>query len=151
MSLISSLMTQDHRDCDHEFALAESLVARRDWDAAAKAVNAFAAALETHFSAEEEQLFPRFEAVTGMTHGPTEVMRGEHADMRSIIANLKDALARRDADDFAGEAETLLIMMQQHNMKEENILYPMCDARLATERDALTEALGQRITRKMPA
>ena len=151
MTLIATLMTQDHRDCDHEFALAESLVARREWDAAAKAVNDFASALEIHFNAEEQQLFPRFEAVTGMRHGPTEVMRGEHAEMRSIVASLKDALARRDADDFAGEAETLLIMMQQHNMKEENILYPMCDARLSAERDALTEDLGRRIARKTPA
>ena len=26
-----------------------------------------------------------------------------------------------------------MIMMQQHNMKEENILYPMCDQHLAGE------------------
>lgn len=151
MNPISTLMTQDHRDCDHEFAVAEHFVARREWDAAGQAVASFADALETHFGAEEGQLFPRFEAATGMTHGPTAVMRGEHAEIRSIVAGLKDALLRRDADDFAGEAETLMIMLQQHNMKEENILYPMCDARLPLERDALAEALGHSIARKTPA
>jgi hemerythrin-like domain-containing protein len=37
------------------------------------------------------------------------------------------ALADRDREDYAGYAETLLIMVQQHNLKEENMLYPLCD------------------------
>ena len=61
------------------------------------------------------------------------------------LAQLRAALDSRDLDEFAGEAETLLIMMQQHNMKEENILYPMCDLRLGGERDALVETLANRL------
>ena len=38
-------------------------------------------------------------------------------------------------------ADTLLIMMQQHNMKEENILYPMCDQHLAGETPELLARL----------
>jgi hemerythrin-like domain-containing protein len=67
-----------------------------------------------------------------MTSGPTEVMRGEHRQMRDLLAQMKDALTSRDADAFSGAAETLLILMQQHNMKEENILYPMCDNALGS-------------------
>ena len=47
------------------------------------------------------------------------------------------ARAAQDADAYSGEAETLLIMMQQHNMKEENMLYPMCDQRLTDQTEAL--------------
>ena len=130
MSTIADLMTQDHRACDHDFACAETLAAKGDWPGATDALAAFSNALNAHFDAEEQQLFPAYEAATGMTQGPTQVMRAEHADMRATLARLQDALAARDGDEFAGEAETLLIMMQQHNMKEENILYPMCDARL---------------------
>lgn len=151
MTLIAELLTRDHRECDHDFARTESLVAKRDWDAAGKAAAVFAQALERHFDAEEQELFPRFEAVTGMTSGPTAMMRAEHAEMRKVLADLRSALARRDADDCAGEAETLLIMMQQHNMKEENILYPMCDARLAVERDALAADLAHRLSRAITA
>jgi hemerythrin-like domain-containing protein len=61
------------------------------------------------------------------------------------------ALAQRDGDEFAGEAETLLILMQQHNMKEENILYPMCDAHLAPECGALTQALDRHLNRDQHA
>ena len=145
MSTIAELMTHDHRACDHDFARAETLAAKADWSGAAEALDAFARALNAHFDAEEQHLFPAFEAATGMTHGPTHVMRAEHRDMRDALERLQAALRAQDGDDFAGEAETLLIMMQQHNMKEENILYPMCDMRLGGERDALVNTLAIRL------
>ena len=143
MTSIAELMTHDHRSCDHDFARAETQVNKKNWNAAALALDAFATGLEAHFQAEEQELFPRFEAATGMTQGPTQVMRGEHAEMRATLAQLRAALASRDLDDFAGEAETLLIMMQQHNMKEENMLYPMCDAHLTGVQDELCGQLSQ--------
>ena len=42
---------------------------------------------------------------------------------------------------YLGVAETLLIMMQQHNMKEENVLYPMCDQHLAAEMAQVVQRL----------
>ncbi len=151
MTSIAEMMTHDHRLCDHAFARAETFAAKGEWDAAAQALNLFADALNAHFDAEEQELFPAFEAATGMTQGPTQVMRGEHVEMRATLTRLREALASRDADDFAGEAETLLIMMQQHNMKEENILYPMCDARLGAAATAMAGELGQRLTREHAA
>ena len=151
MATIADLMTHDHRACDHAFALAETLAARGEWENAAQALAEFAAALEAHFEAEEEQLFPRFEAVTGTAGGPTQVMRGEHADMRAVLAAMQDAMARRDSEDFAGEADTLIVMLQQHNMKEEGILYPMCDVRLAGERERLTAELARRLAARTEA
>lgn len=145
MTSIAELMTHDHRSCDHDFARAETFAAHKDWDAATLAFEAFASGLEAHFAAEEQYLFPRFEAVTGMTQGPTQVMRGEHAEMRAALVQMRAALAARNRDEYAGEAETLLIMMQQHNMKEENILYPMCDVRLGSERDTLVPELANRL------
>ena len=50
--------------------------------------------------------------------------------MNALIEVAEAALAQRDESEYSGFSETLLIMMQQHNMKEENILYPMCDAQL---------------------
>jgi iron-sulfur cluster repair protein YtfE (RIC family) len=118
---------QHHKHCDEIFADAEEACSKGNWSAGEKAFAEFASQLETHFLSEEEVLFPAFESATGMTSGPTEVMRGEHRQMRDLLAQMRASLANRDSDDFGGNAETLLIMMQQHNMKEENILYPMCD------------------------
>jgi iron-sulfur cluster repair protein YtfE (RIC family) len=43
------------------------------------------------------------------------------------------ALERADGAAYLGLSETLLMLMRQHNMKEENILYPMADQALAGE------------------
>ena len=60
-----------------------------------------------------------------MTAGPTQVMRMEHQQMRALVQDLDNALAAQDKDEYLGLSETLMVMMQQHNMKEEMMLYPM--------------------------
>ena len=76
-------------------------------------------------------------------------MRSEHEQMRELLAAAKKALDERDADDYSGTAETLLIMMQQHNMKEENVLYPMCDQQLAAQLATLLAQLESGISGAM--
>ena len=145
MESIRDLMAADHRQCDDCFVAVERSVARAAWSDADAEFERFLDAMLRHFDAEEAILFPAFEARTGMSMGPTQVMRGEHAQMRELLDAAKNALAARDADDYSGNAETLLIMMQQHNMKEENILYPMSDQHLAPQLDVLLPQLKSRI------
>jgi hemerythrin-like domain-containing protein len=97
--------------------------------------------MERHFAVEEETLFPAFETHTGMSAGPTEVMRMEHAEMRELFERLAAAATARDADEFLGLAETLNLMMQQHNMKEEQVLYALMDESLGGEAESLLAAL----------
>src|SRR5512135_1752513 len=141
MSFPTQILPDHHRHCDDLFVAAEAAVQRGDWAAAAPACAHFRAQMEAHFAAEEEMLFPAFERVAGGA-GPTRVMRFEHEQMRPLMAQLEDACARRDADAYAGAAETLLILMQQHNMKEENILYPMCDQALGPDAERLAAQMS---------
>lgn len=127
MTSIQEFMTQDHRHCDDSYAATEEQVAAGQWGNAAGCWQAFRNALDIHLRREEEVLFPAFEAKTGMSQGPTAVMRTEHEQMRSIVAQMDAALVERDAESFLGLAETLMILTQQHNMKEEQVLYPMSD------------------------
>jgi iron-sulfur cluster repair protein YtfE (RIC family) len=60
-------------------------------------------------------------------------MRMEHSQMRELLAAGDAAVAAQDGENLAGVVETLLIMNQQHNLKEENVLYPMCDQLLGAE------------------
>ena len=142
MSSISESMTRDHRACDERFAAAEAAAAKADWLRAASDFAAYRAAMERHFTVEEETLFPAFERHTGMTAGPTEVMRAEHAEMRDLFERLAAAATTHDADEFLGLAETLNLLMQQHNMKEEQVLYSLMDESLGGEADSLLAALA---------
>lgn len=138
---IRDFLMEDHRHCDDLFAAAEQSANAGDLAAAGAAFGQFRDAVFRHFAGEEQTLFPAFEARTGMSMGPTQVMRMEHAQMRELIDAAVDALQDGNSDEFFGQAETLLIMMQQHNMKEENVLYPMCDQHLADSSALLVERL----------
>lgn len=70
-------------------------------------------------------------------------MRMEHQQMRSILAMLHEALIQRDADDFLGHSDTLNTMMQQHNMKEESILYVMSDRVLSGQQHDIIGAMTE--------
>ena len=139
---ISNHMSADHRRCDEIYAQAEQAVADKNWDSAATWHRQFIEAMQYHFTMEEEILFPRFEEVSGMTMGPTQMMRHEHQQMRQLFAQMDSALKGEQRDDYLGAAETLLIMMQQHNAKEEQILYPMTDQTLASESAEMVERLS---------
>ena len=138
-------MTDDHRRCDDLFADAEQAIAQKNPEAAKAAFEHFKQAILAHFDSEEKTLFPTFEAKTGMSMGPTQVMRMEHAQMRLLLDEAGEALSSGNLEDYLGQAETLLIMMQQHNMKEENVLYPMCDQHLCAELGAVLEHLEKEL------
>jgi iron-sulfur cluster repair protein YtfE (RIC family) len=142
-------LQQHHKHCDELFAAAEALGHAGDWPACEASAATFCAEMEAHFTTEEQVVFPAFAEATGMSGGPVAVMRMEHAQMRDLMAQMKAAVKARDRDEFAGTADTLLILMQQHNMKEENILYPMCDTSLGTTVD-VGGALGERLEAACP-
>ncbi len=134
MSNIKEFMTQDHKDCDEIFAQMEDAVASKSEEALSK-FEAFQDSLTNHFKMEEMVLFPMFEQETGMTQGPTQVMVMEHEQMRELLSKMQKAIELNDNDRFFGLSETLMILMQQHNMKEEQMLYTMIQQHLGDDAD----------------
>ena len=132
MNTISSFLTSDHRACDNEFANLENAIASQDWEEAKTQLEKFSADLLHHFDMEEKVMFPVFEEVTGMSQGPTMVMRMEHSQMRNILDDLKADIEKKDKNHFFGVSESLMMLMQQHNMKEEQMLYAMADMHLGS-------------------
>lgn len=130
MITINQFMADDHRRCDDLFIGAENAADQGDWASCARRFGEFADGMERHFRMEENVLFPVFEQHTGMTMGPTEVMRNEHAQMRDVLKQLEQAVEQKNQDAYLSYSETLLILMQQHNLKEESVLYPMIDQSL---------------------
>lgn len=130
---ISSFLTQDHRSCDEDFATLENAVASENWAEVEKVFTSFTSDLFHHFDMEEKVMFPTFEEKTGMTGGPTQMMRMEHQQMMQIVTQMKDDVNAKNKDHFFGLSETLMMIMQQHNMKEEQMLYKMADSHLGAD------------------
>lgn len=127
------VLSEQHRACDQLFAGIEQHAYKGDWTAAASAAQAFVNDTEVHFAYEEGVLFPALEAASPNATGPTSVMRSEHAQMRELFAALLAATAEHDTEALADAVETLLFVMQQHNAKEENVLYPIADRLLPAD------------------
>ena len=143
MTTITEYMTGDHRHCDEVLATLEQAVNKGDWDEAGKLTSTFIDSMEHHIAMEEEVLFPAFEQKTGMTGGPTMIMREEHKQMRNLFMQLQYALDGKDSEEILDTTETLLVLMQQHNMKEEGILYPMSDEQLGQEAGDVLQRMQQ--------
>lgn len=136
MKTIAEFMTAGHKACDDKFALAEKSALANNWSEADNAFKAFHNATAQHFRIEEEVLFPALLSAGGPA-GPVQVMRMEHAQMNGLFEQMAATLVRKDAQKYGGLSETLLVVMQQHNLKEEQILYAIADHVLASELESL--------------
>ena len=139
MSSIAAPLTEHHRLCDEIFEALSDAAQAADWSQFRGRLAALTDALERHFGFEEESLFPAFEDATGMREGPTAVMRLEHAHVRNLLAGLAAAAPEHDPEGCRAELDNLFVMLQQHNAKEEGMLYPACEQLPAAQRDALAD------------
>jgi len=128
---ISKFLTHDHRRCDEAFSELENSILNKKSEGLKEKFEEFSKDFLTHFRMEEEIMFPAFEERTGMMEGPTQVMRMEHQQMKLLIAQMQDDIEKGNHDHFLGLAETFMILTQQHNAKEEQMLYNMADQVLA--------------------
>lgn len=130
MTTITTVLTADHRHGDRLFDAALQAAGEADWPACRERLGEFVQALRHHMRIEEEILFPAFERASGVSGGPTWVMRQEHQQMLAMLDRIASAAAARDADGFDALARSFAALMAAHSAKEERVLYPMCDEML---------------------
>ncbi len=140
---ILEVMANDHKGCDEDFVQAEKEVMNKNFDEARRLWDLFCVRTRRHFRQEEDVLFPAFEDRTGMSMGPTQVMRMEHQQILSLVTRMSDALNGQNDELFLDLSETMMILLQQHNAKEEQMLYRMCDQVLNDQSDAVIQAMQE--------
>ena len=139
---LASFFTQDHRDCDARWAKVEELLDSPEAGGAGEAWQEFDEGMRRHLAMEEDILFPAFDARSGMGGGgPTAMMRMEHQQMRALLDQIGAAMEAGEREDALDLGDTLLMLIQQHNVKEEGMLYPMAENLLSGEWAALAGQL----------
>jgi hypothetical protein len=78
--------------------------------------------------------------MTGMTTGPTTVMRGEHVEIRRLMDDVVAALEAGEAGGSGRAIHGITDVLGGHNMKEEHVLYPMADQAAGDERARATSS-----------
>ncbi len=135
--------TADHRQCDVRWTEVEAAVDDDDAPRIVALWTAFDGAIRRHLDMEEQVLFPAFEAATGMTQGPTQMMRYEHQQLRGLLDQMGNAVTAEDWGVLLDYGDTLNMVVQQHNVKEEGMLYPMMEMHLGREWPALAAKLAR--------
>ncbi|ESU70661.1 hypothetical protein GS8_1294 [Geobacillus stearothermophilus] len=112
-------------------------------------VESFVAALDPHSEREEGVLFPMMARYIGRTTGPIAVMEYEHEQAKTRLsmflektAQLPENIDSRQALTLAGAVIEAYHILDEHFMKEENVLFPMAERLLS---DAEKEELFARI------
>jgi hemerythrin-like domain-containing protein len=141
MTTMSGYLADDHRNCDALLRRAVDLVTHAQWPQACHAITAFHNALERHMMIEERILFAAFERALGHAVGPTAAMRAEHLRIRAVAQRLADSVQQSDSAVFTKHAEVLLLVLHQHDEKEEGVLYPMIERVLAQRCDEVLAAM----------
>lgn len=139
---LAGFFAQDHSDCDARWVDVEDLLDNADTAAAREAWQAYDTGMRRHLAMEEDVLFPAFDAMSGMAGGgPTAMMRMEHQQMRGLLDQIGEAMEAGDAQEAMDIGDTLLMLIQQHNVKEEGMLYPMAENMLAGQWTAMAAQL----------
>lgn len=128
---ISEFYAHDHDELDTYFR--EFLRwKRRNYALARTSFVKFRSGLQRHIAWEEEILFPLFEKITGLSGGPTAVMRDEHRKIIAILeaVNEKVLVENPESDE---EEQQLSRILKDHNDKEEMVLYPAIDQTVSAE------------------
>ena len=140
---ISAMFDEDHDRLDGLFKSFQTLK-RTDFPKAKTAFVDFKAGLQRHVVWEEDVLFPLWEKKTGMIGGgPTIVMRREHQEIGDCLEGIYRKVQAQNPETDR-EEETLLDLLDRHNMSEEQVLYPAMDRVTSeAEREAAFRAMEQ--------
>jgi iron-sulfur cluster repair protein YtfE (RIC family) len=139
---VSDYLESDHVRLDRMLKNVERLLVAEDFAGSATVFDEFSRGLNRHIEAEEQVLFPEFERRTGITGGPTVVMRAEHVEIRNWMTVVAARLDERDGLSARKAISHLTATLSDHNMKEEHVVYPMTDAAAdESEREAIVRQM----------
>ncbi|MBI4615728.1 MAG: DUF2249 domain-containing protein [Planctomycetes bacterium] len=132
---VSDFLGTDHRRLDAIAVEVDCLVHAGYFAEAQRRFAEFRCGLDRHIEEEEKVLFPLFEERTGSADGPTAVMRDEHVRIRRGMGQTATAIHDMDREGYAESTRALRELLEEHNRKEEMILYPMTDRLAGGERE----------------
>ena len=105
-----------------------------------------------HHGKEEEHLFPALEAAgVPRDGGPIGQMLLEHEKGRAFVRGMGAAAqayakgASTGTTDFVTNARGYIQLLLEHIDKEDNVLYPIADARLTAEKQAALSVAFERV------
>jgi hemerythrin-like domain-containing protein len=148
-------MMDVHAELHELFAVHRDYVVGLEFGRALEALERFEAELRRHMAVEEQHILPLYERRVGhVLGGDPQFFYLEHKNILRNIDSAKEELRRLAADPQAGRRQAhefidkegiLRHLLEHHDLRERNVLYPKLDEVLsAEERATLLETCGLR-------
>lgn len=136
-----------HEKLNEMFLCHQETLLSADVNCAIGILRLYETKLLNHMQEEEQLLLPIYEARTDrIPGGPVELFLGEHKKMRGFISEFHEALCRMRAEGGHRLRRSIIALMdrqfmhkhlvEHHDLREKNILYPWLD-RITTEEERL--------------
>jgi hemerythrin-like domain-containing protein len=132
-----------HAGLDETFAVHRDHVVGLEFAKALEVLESFERDLRAHMDIEERFVLPLYSARVGkVTGGDPEFFTLEHRNILRNLETAKDALRRLAADPGAGRRQAhefldqewmLRHLIEHHDLRERNTLYPLLDQALSAE------------------
>lgn len=97
-------------------------------DAVRAAADRLAAAIDAHFSMEDEVFFPALHGLHRESESDLKALIGEHARYRKQFAELCEGLRSDSIDDFEKSYRALAAAMAEHEGREERLVASLIGA-----------------------
>src|SRR5262245_23837885 len=134
ISFLSLLGTHEH--LTELFLLHQDALLSLDVQLAIARLQLFERELRAHMKVEEDVLLPVYARAGRIQGGPIEFYTGEHKKMLEFLARFSSKLEemkktpanlRREIIELFDDQALFKHLMQHHDMREKNILYPVLD------------------------
>jgi hemerythrin-like domain-containing protein len=132
---VREFLGADRRRLDAALRDAARLAHGGAFEAAAATFDEFRRGLDRHIDMEERILFPSFAELTGAPNGPASMMHLEHTRIRRLMNTIDASLRAKDFAAFLEAIREFTTLLEEHNDKEDNVLYPMIDRALGSDRE----------------
>lgn len=141
---VSGYLSADHERLLAILDGAARRVGEREFGKARACLARFEAGLRRHMDLEERVLFPVFDVRTGLSGGPTTLLRDEHREILHAVDLMGESLIGRDAAAFRDAFAFFSQAFAAHTTKEHRFLFSAVDRMLSdAERSVVSARLQQ--------
>lgn len=127
---VAEFLIWDHDRLDRLLDEVNQNIAEGDWDRACTRIRQFRTGLFHHADQEDNVLWTAIGELSDEHYDLIQTMKDDHREFKDWVNEMVNAVEAHSRTEFENANANLLGVMVEHNMKEENVLYPFLDRRL---------------------
>ncbi len=135
--MIMNWLHHDHREFESAVYRCRNACDTADWSLVRDVFAEMALNYKNHVRAEEDVLFPAYEAHAGASSKPTASLVADHEQIFHLMDHIAQRLDENDRENLAEHFSLLYRVLRNHHEKEEEIFLPMASEALYSNKDAI--------------